>query len=86
METRQKSTFIFVTPLSGRKGWKQSSQQKWIDDRYKKNDWKSVRIIDGTKLIDWLHHFPSVELWIVAHIGLPTKYIDTIFVIASIML
>ena len=76
-EVRQQSTFVFVTPLSGRRGWKQSSQQKWIETRCKRNDWKSVRVIDGTKLIDWLHHFPSVELWLAVEMGFPAQYIET---------
>ncbi len=74
---RQQSTFVFVTPLSGRRGWKQPSQQKWIDARCKKNDWKSVRVIDGTKLIDWLYSFPSVELWFAVEMGFPAQYIET---------
>lgn len=76
-EVRQQSTFVFVTPLSARRGWKQPSQQKWIDARCKQNDWKSVRIIDGTKLIDWLHYFPAVEIWLAGKMGFPAEHIDT---------
>lgn len=76
-EITKQSTFIFVTPLSGRRGWNQPDQQKWLDIRSKQNQWKSIRIVDGTRLVDWMHHFPSVELWLAAQMGLPIHQIDT---------
>ncbi len=80
-QTRTESTFIFVTPFSGRKDWEytwqEGAQAKWIDDRRKKGDWKDVRIIDGTKLIDWVHQFLAVELWLAQTIsGDPLLHID----------
>ena len=79
--TRQQSTFIFVTPLSGRRGWKYTwkdgGQIKWLEERRKREDWLDVRIIDGTGLIDWLHRFPAVELWLGAKMGLPAQQIQT---------
>jgi hypothetical protein len=53
---RKDSTFVFVTPLSGRRAWeysqKKNAQMTWLEERRKRHDWKDVRIIDGTKLID----------------------------------
>jgi len=66
--TRLNSTFIFVTPLSGRRGWqytwKEGQQEAWREERLAAGEWKDVRIIDGTILIDWVHHFPPIELWL----------------------
>lgn len=80
--TRQQSTFIFVTPLSGRRGWKytwkDNGQIKWLEERRKRNDWLDVRIIDGTGLIDWLHRFPAVEAWLATKMGLPAQQIQTL--------
>ncbi|MGA9348562.1 MAG: hypothetical protein WBW48_07135 [Anaerolineae bacterium] len=65
---RRETTFVFVTPLSGRRDWEhtweEGAQASWLEDRRKRDEWKDVRIIDGTKLIDWVHHFPPVELWL----------------------
>lgn len=81
-EIRLQSTFVFVTPRSGRRKWghtwKEKAQGTWIEKRRKDNDWKDIRVIDGTKLIDWLHHFPSVELWLAHKMGLPTQNIETL--------
>lgn len=67
-ETRLESTFVFVTPLSGRKDWKhtwkEDGQITWITERKNRGEWKDVRVIDGTKLIDWLHQFIAIELWL----------------------
>ncbi len=68
VNVRNESTFVFVTPLSGRRDWehtwKEEAQATWLEERRKRGDWKDVRVIDGTKLIDWLHHFPPVEIWL----------------------
>lgn len=80
-ETRLKSIFVFVTPRSGRHKWpytwKEDAQAKWLDDRRERQEWRDVRIIDGTKLIDWLHQFPSVELWFARTVGWPVQQIET---------
>ena len=79
---RLDSTFVFVTPLSGRRDWehtwKGDAQGKWLEERRAKREWRDVRVIDGTKLIDWLRQFPPVELWL-AHrtIGLPVQQLET---------
>jgi len=69
---RAESTFIFLTPLSGRRDWegtwKADQQGDWLTDRRARNDWAGVRVIDGTRLIDWLKQFPAVELWLAQRI------------------
>ena len=57
---RAKATFVFVTPRF--RGWDESKQRKWINDR-KEKGWKNIRIIDGVKLADWLREFPSLGKW-----------------------
>jgi len=68
VEVRKESTFIFVTPLSGRKDWKhtwkEDGQITWLQEKRAKGEWKDVRIIDGTKLVDWIHQFIVVEYWL----------------------
>jgi hypothetical protein len=76
------ATFVFVTPLSGRRDWKFTwkggQQAKWLQDRRIAAQWKDVRIIDGTKLVDWVRQFPAVELWLAAKtIGIPEHQITT---------
>ncbi len=80
--TRTESNFVFVTPLSGRRDWehtwKEDAQGTWLETRRAKGDWRDIRVIDGTKLIDWIHHFTPVELWLAQRTGgLPVPQIDT---------
>ena len=74
-KVRMESTFVFVTPLSGRRDWeytwKEGAQADWLKTHRDRNNWKDVRIIDGTILIDWVHQFPAVELWLVSKIHGP---------------
>ena len=67
-EERLQSTFIFVTPRSGRTGWayswRRDAQANWLAQRRERNEWMAVEIIDGTRLTDWLHQFPAVEAWL----------------------
>jgi len=79
---RLETAFVFVTPHSGRRDWeytwKEDAQASWLEDRRKRGEWKDVRIIDGTKLIDWVHQFPPVELWLVQKIrGMSAEQIET---------
>lgn len=74
---RGASTFTFVTPLSGRRGWKENAQAKWIEKRRQVKDWRDIRVIDGTGLIDWLRHFPAVERWLNETMGLPAQEMQT---------
>lgn len=80
--TRLESTFVFVTPLSGRRDWehtwKEDAQGAWLEERRARREWRDVRVIDGTKLIDWIHQFPPVSLWLAQRtIGLPVLQIET---------
>lgn len=82
-QTRRAATFVFVTPLSGSREWehtwKENAQADWIEKRRSHSDWKDVRVIDGTKLIDWLHHFPAVGTWLAREItGVPVSDIETV--------
>lgn len=78
---RSESTYIFVTPLSGRKDWphtwKEDAQASWREERRGRNEWRDVRVIDGTGLVDWLQAFPSVELWLAQKMGFPAQHIET---------
>ncbi len=80
-ETRFESTFLFVTPLSGRRAWpytwKKDSQATWLKNRIERKEWRGVRVIDATKLIDWLHRFPAVELWLANVMGFPSTQMQT---------
>jgi hypothetical protein len=65
---RTDSTFVFVTPLSGTKSfeytWKDDAQERWLAERLAIGEWKDVRVIDGTRLIDWVGKFRPIELWL----------------------
>lgn len=101
IDVRLQSSFIFVTPLSGRRDWKytfgspakykgskkgkkkhktvqgEEAQAAWLEERCKRADWKNVRILDGSKIIDWLLHFPSVERWLAKEMRLSVDQIET---------
>ena len=59
---------MFVTPLSARRGWehtwKADAQRSWLDKRIENREWRDVRVIDGTNVIDWIGQFPAVEVWL----------------------
>ena len=79
---RLESTFVFVTPLSGRRDWeytwKENAQAEWLDKRRTRREWRDVRVIDGTTLIDWIAQFPPVGLWLErATVGTSTQHIET---------
>jgi hypothetical protein len=78
---RHDSTFIFVTPLSGRREWphtwKEDAQARWLVDRRQRHEWRGVRVIDGSGMIDWLHAFPAVEQWLASAMGIPAHHIQT---------
>lgn len=80
-DIRLESTFVFVTPLSGRRDWeytwKNDAQAAWLELRQERREWRHVQVIDGTKLIDWVRHFPSVEMWLAQRtIGLSVQQIE----------
>lgn len=69
-EERTESSFVFVTPRSSASGgWNEPEQTKWLERR-KDTGWKSVRIIDGVKLSDWLREYPAVGKWMAKKINL----------------
>lgn len=71
---RQASTFVFVTPRSGRHDWeytwKDESQLAWLNDRRQRGDWAGVDVIDATQLVAWIRMFPAVAAWLAAQMGL----------------
>jgi hypothetical protein len=77
-EDRARSTFEFVTPLSGvregHRNWDPTGQAKWIKERKARQDWADVRVLDGTQLVDWLASFPAVERWLRSTMG---QVVDT---------
>jgi hypothetical protein len=80
-DVRHNSSFIFVTPLSGRRdweySWKTDAQARWLADRRQRGDWSFVDVLDGSKLIDWLQQFPAVETWLAGALGLPAHEMQT---------
>ena len=52
------------------------SQRTWLEKR-KANKWKEIRIIDGTKLVQWMYLFPEVDFWLADQFGLPTQGLTT---------
>jgi hypothetical protein len=79
---RTVSTFIFVTPLSARRDWehtwKENAQGAWLEERRNRREWKDVRVIDGTKLVDWIQQFLPVALWVAQKTnGVPAQQIET---------
>lgn len=70
---RLQRTFVFVTPMSGRRDWpntwKPDGIETWIEERKALGQWKDVRVIDGTKLADWIEQFPSVGDWLASRMG-----------------
>jgi hypothetical protein len=83
-DVRKDSTFIFVTPLSGRHetkwagSWKPDARERWLSDRKKRNEWRDVVALGGTEIIDWLRSFPSVDIWLARRMGLPVQQMETL--------
>jgi len=81
-EIRTESTFVFVTPRSGRREWaytwKQDAQAAWLDERRARGEWRDVRVMDGTRLVEWLTQFPAVDIWL-SHVigGVPPGHVET---------
>ena len=80
-EVRKENTFIFVTPLSGQRGWKHTWTPEgistWIANKKEFNQWKDVKVLDGCQLVDWVSRFPAVGYWLGALIGQTPKDFDT---------
>jgi hypothetical protein len=75
-EEQAASAFVFVTPRSGYRHWNSDSQRKWFENR-KSTKWKSIKIIDGTKLVQWLYLFPEIDFWLADQFSIPTKGLST---------
>jgi hypothetical protein len=77
---RAESTFVFVTPLSGRRDWqytwKEDDQAEWLAKRRKNHEWSDVQVIDGSRLVDWLKFFPGTELWLAGIMGKPVHELE----------
>ena len=82
VEVRRETTFMFVTPLSACRdweySWKEVAQARWLKERLNRSEWKDVRVVDGTKLVNWCHQFPAVEFWLAGRMGIPTEQLETL--------
>lgn len=81
-DTRKRSVFIFVTSSSGYRDWKyihnDDGQIGWTESKRKLNDWKDVKVIDCTLLVDWCQKFPAVESWLCSEISPGSENIVTL--------
>lgn len=71
-DERAATTFVFVTSRSAVHGWSADKQEIWIDQR-KAEGWKGIRILDGSKLTQWICLFPSVDMWLATQCDVPTR-------------
>jgi hypothetical protein len=82
LEVRTQSSFIFVTPLSGRRDWentwKEDGVASWVADKKTLHEWENVHVWNGATLIDWLYHFPAVERWLAGVTGMQIDFIETL--------
>ncbi|PKK90361.1 MAG: hypothetical protein CVV64_10385 [Candidatus Wallbacteria bacterium HGW-Wallbacteria-1] len=67
-KVRKETTYIFVTPLSGRRDWentwKTDGISDWTEKKRALNHWKDIKVLDGCCLIDWVSQFPAVGHWL----------------------
>lgn len=70
---RDVSTFVFVTPLSGvrewRDSWKPDAQEEWRQSKLAEDEWMDIIVLDGTRLVDWMDQFPGVAEWMARRMG-----------------
>lgn len=80
-EVRQETTFVFVTPLSGRRDWKDTWKtegiETWLNEKRALGKWKDVLVLDGTQLADWISQFPAVGHWLGEVVGQLPEDFDT---------
>ena len=65
LKERQAASYIVVTPHS--KAWAYSSQLTWVK-KYGKDGWRSITILDGVQVADWLRDFPAIGKWLLKKI------------------
>src|SRR5438132_640781 len=59
------------------RGNARDAQGDWTRRRRDLADWKDIRVVDGTRLIDWLSHFPAVEQWLAQRMELLVGSLET---------
>lgn len=74
--TRQESVLVIVTPLSAVHAWTSEAQKHWRTEKLDRKEWRDVRVLDGTLLIEWLSSFPVVERWFAMKMRLPADAIE----------
>lgn len=74
---RATSAFVFVTARSAYHCWNSEAQSAWIKKHRESANWRDIRIIDGTKLVQWLYFFPEIDFWLADKFGLPTTGLST---------
>src|SRR5687767_12861385 len=74
--TRQESALVIVTPLSAVHAWTSEAQKTWRIEKLDRKQWRDVRVLDGTLLIEWLSSFPAVERWLGMKMRLPAEAIE----------
>ncbi len=82
-DERQKSTFVFLSPLSAvrtfENTWEKDGQETWLKEKREDKSWKDIRLIDGTRLRDWLELFPAVGRWLAFKtLGVDQEGIETV--------
>lgn len=61
---RRNTSFVFVTPRSSA-----SWGEAWLAE-HKDKGWKSLRVLDGNQIADWLREFPSISRWLAVKMGI----------------
>lgn len=62
---QKKLTYVFVTPYVWPK------KDDWITKKMAVTNWKSIKVIDGEELEEWLEKLPSVGAFLAKYLGLP---------------
>jgi len=82
-DVRKETTFVFVTPISGRRDWpdtwKNDGISAWVAKKRKLGNWKDVRVLDGCQLIDWTCQFPAIGHWLGTLLGQTPDDYDTAY-------
>lgn len=78
---RLEASFVFVTSRYAYHKWNEEEQTAWIKSKKALGQWKNVRVIDATLLVQWLAFFPAIDLWLAREFSPPieTKGLSTPF-------